>query len=56
VKTEVLSKEELIELLAACNNLLMRGLYHGEDAVELGDLMHDLNAVIDHLAQEVNRE
>lgn len=56
MKTEVLSKQELIELLAASNNLLMRGLYHGEDAIELGEVMHDLNLIIENLAHELNRE
>lgn len=41
--TTVITKTELLDLLATCNNVLMRGLYSGDDMLDAASLMSDIH-------------
>jgi hypothetical protein len=52
MKTQILSKEELLDLLASCNNVIMRGLYSGDDMLDASSLMQDLQHLHEALRNE----
>ena len=49
-----ISREELLDLLASCNNCLMRGSYSGDDLLDAAQLMLRLVELHDEVASEAD--
>ena len=48
----VITRNELMELIAACNNCIMNGSYSGDNLLEAADLMLRLTELYDILNME----
>lgn len=47
-----MSKEELMKLVADCNNVIMRGSYSGDDMLDAAALMLKLSGIYEKLLTE----
>lgn len=47
-----MSREELMRIIADCNNVIMKGSYSGDDMLDAAALMIKLSGIYESLLQE----